>query len=283
MSEFEEYWKNINTLKYEIRNAEAILIGVGSGLSTAAGMTYGGKRFYDNFSDFAAKYGVTDMYSAGFYPFETLEEYWAYWSRHIYFNRYDDAINRKPYEDLLEIVKDKEYFVLTTNVDHCFQIAGFDKNRLFYTQGDYGLWQCSKPCSQVTYDNEEAVVQMIAKQKEMKIPSELIPYCPKCGAPLTMNLRADDTFVEDEGWKKAAIRYTEFVNKFKDSHILYLELGVGYNTPGIIKYPFWNSTYKNEDAVYACINYDDVRCPVEIQKQSICIEEDLAKVLKDLK
>ncbi|MCD7763263.1 MAG: Sir2 silent information regulator family NAD-dependent deacetylase [Lachnospiraceae bacterium] len=271
----------IAQLKNEIETADAIVIGAGAGLSTSAGMSYSGERFEKTFADFHQKYGITDMYSGGFYPFDTLEEYWAWWSRHILVNRYETGVG-KPYTDLLKLVKDKDYFVLTTNVDHQFQLAGFDKKRLFYTQGDYGLWQCSKPCHDKTYDNEEAVRQMAAEQKDMKIPSELIPHCPVCGAPMNVNLRCDDTFVEDEGWHKAAERYNEFIRQHENMHVLFLELGVGANTPVIIKYPFWRMTAKNPKAVYACINKGEAFCPREISQQSICMDDDIRKVLEQL-
>lgn len=276
------YSNNIEKLKTEIETADAILIGAGAGMSTSAGLTYSGERFLKYFSDFHEKYKINDMYSGGFFPYKTLEEYWAWWSRHIYVNRYDQP-NIKPYADLLELVKDKDYFVLTTNVDHQFQLAGFDKKRLFYTQGDYGLWQCSKPCHQKTYDNEETVCKMFTEQKNMKIPSELIPYCPVCGAPMTMNLRSDNTFVQDEGWYTASNRYEDFIRRHKDLHILFLELGVGANTPVIIKYPFWQMTVKNPKSTYACINFGEAFCPEEIQNQSICINADIKKVLEDIK
>ena len=222
------------------------------------------------------------MYSGGFYPYKTLEEYWAYWSRYIYLNRYMDP--PKPvYEDLLELIKDKDYFVLTTNVDHCFQKAEFEKERLFYTQGDYGLFQCSEPCCQETWDNEEIIGEMIRRQDHMKIPRDLVPHCPHCGKPLTMNLRADDTFVQDEGWYQASRRYSRFLTAHQDRKILFLELGVGYNTPVIIKYPFWQMTAKNPKAVYACVNYGDAAAPGEIAKQAICIDGDIGSVLKKLK
>lgn len=276
-----DYWDSLKKLKEQIKNADAIIIGAGAGLSTSAGLEYGGKRFYDHFSDFAEKYGLQDMYSAGFYPFETLEEYWGYWSRHIYLNRYQ-AIPNRVYDDLLSLVKDKDYFILTTNVDHCFQKAGFDKKRLFYTQGDYGLFQCSNACQQETYDNEVQVKQMIEQQQDMKIPTDLIPYCPHCGAPMTVNLRIDPTFVQDKGWYKASERYSDFLRRHENLHVLYLELGVGNNTPVIIKYPFWNMTSKNKNAVYTCINYQEVYCPPQIEKQSICIQADIGKVTHDL-
>lgn len=276
-----DYWDSLKKLKEQIENADAIIIGAGAGLSTSAGLEYGGKRFYYNFSDFAEKYGLQDMYSAGFYPFETLEEYWAYWSRHIYLNRYQ-AIPNQVYDDLLSLVKDKDYFVLTTNVDHCFQKAGFDKKRLFYTQGDYGLFQCSKACQKETYDNEIQIKQMVEQQQDMKIPTDLIPYCPHCGAPMTVNLRIDRTFVQDNGWYKASERYSDFLRRHENLHVLYLELGVGNNTPVIIKYPFWNMTSKNKNAVYTCINYQEAYCSPQIEKQSICIQADIGKVTHDL-
>lgn len=272
----------LQRLKQEIQTADAILIGAGAGLSTSAGFTYTGKRFAETFADFISKYGFRDMYSGGFYPFETLEEHWAYWSRYIYINRYQDA-PKDTYADLLALVQGKDYFVLTTNVDHCFQKAGFDKHRLFYTQGDYGLWQCSGPCHDKTYGNEAVIRKMVAEQKDMRVPSELVPRCPVCGAPMSMNLRADSTFVEDEGWHRAAERYQDFVRRHEGMRVLYLELGVGMNTPGIIKYPFWKMVYQNPRAAYACVNLSEAYCPAEIRKRSICIDEDIDKVLKKLR
>ena len=274
--------EQIETLKQEIETAGAIVIGAGAGMSTSAGMSYDGERFEKNFADFHKKYGIQDMYSGGFYPYDTLEEYWAWWSRQIMVNRYEAGV-RKPYQDLLELVKDKDYFVITTNVDHQFQLAGFDKKRLFYTQGDYGLWQCSKPCHQKTYDNEETVRQMAAEQKNMKIPSELIPKCPVCGAPMTMNLRCDMTFVQDDGWYAASNRYQDFIRRHEGLHILFLELGVGGNTPGIVKFSFWRMTEENPKAVYACVNLGEAYAPKEIADRSLCIDGDIGEVLKKLK
>lgn len=276
------YWEQIEALKEEIQTADAIVIGAGAGLSTSAGFTYDGERFEKTFADFRKKYGIQDMYSGGFYPYHTLEEYWAWWSRHILVNRYEAGVGQ-PYRDLLELVRDKDYFVLTTNVDHQFQLAGFDKKRLFYTQGDYGLWQCSKPCHQKTYDNEERVRQMAAQQKDMKIPTQLIPKCPVCGAPMTMNLRCDMTFVQDDGWYAASHRYDDFIRRHEGLHVLFLELGVGANTPVIIKYPFWQMTAKNPKAVYACVNYGQAFCPREIAAQSICLDGDIKQVFGDIK
>lgn len=268
----------IDRLKKSLDEADAVMIGAGSGLSTAAGFTYTGQRFRQYFSDFAEKYGIRDMYTGGFYPFPSPEEYWAYWSRYIFINRYQDA--PKPvYETLRELIRNKDYFVITTNVDHCFQKVGFDKHRLFYTQGDYGLFQCSEPCCQKTYDNESVIRQMVEQQRDMCIPSELIPHCPVCGRPMTMNLRADEKFVEDEGWHRAAERYENFLRTRTGQKILFLELGVGYNTPVIIKYPFWQMTAKNPHATYACINQGEAACPVEILHQAICVNGDLASIL----
>ena len=290
--------ENIKRLHEEIKNADAIVIGAGAGLSTSAGLTYSGERFEKYFSDFAKEYGIRDMYSGGFYPFPDAETRWAWWSRHIYLNRYMKA--EKPvYDNLYKLVQDKDYFVITTNVDHQFQKGGFDKNRLFYTQGDYGLWQCSAPCHEKTYDNKDRVVKMLYSQGfvidekgdliipdedmsriSMRISPDLIPYCPVCGEEMSMNLRADDTFVEDEGWHKASGRYYEFIQKHSKGKVLFLELGVGANTPAIIKYPFWQRAMENDDAVYVCINYGEAFCPEEIENRSICIDGDIGDVIE---
>ena len=268
----------IERLKTALQECDAVVIGAGAGLSTSAGFDYTGERFEKYFSDFAGKYGIRDMYSGGFYPFPAKEEFWAYWSRYIFINRYMDA--PKPvYENLLKLVQGKEYFVITTNVDHCFQKAGFDKKRLFYTQGDYGLFQCSEPCCDETFDNEAAIREMVDRQRNMRIPSELIPRCPHCGRPMTLNLRSDDSFVEDEGWHRAAERYENFLRTRAGQRILFLELGVGYNTPVIIKYPFWRMTAKNPAAVYACINKGQAICPNEIENRSLCIDADIGNTL----
>ena len=293
-------------LKKQIESADAIVIGAGAGLSTAAGLTYSGERFDKYFGDFAEAFGIQDIYSGGFYPFQDDETRWAWWSRHIYVNRY--VMPPKPiYDELYELVKDKDYFVLTTNVDHQFQKAGFDKGRLFYTQGDYGLWQCSTPCHNRTYDNKGRVVKMLLSQGfsigenselippqmedgktdfrglSMTVPSSLIQYCPVCGEPMTMNLRSDNTFVEDEGWHKASAAYADYLNRQESRHVLYLEIGVGANTPVIIKYPFWAMTAENPNAVYACLNFNESFCPKEIGEQAICIDGDAGMVIERLK
>lgn len=277
-----DYSAQIEWLRAALDAADAVVIGAGAGLSTSAGFTYSGERFERYFSDFAEKYGIGDMYSGGFYPFPTREEFWAYWSRYIFINRYQDA--PKPvYDELLELVRDKDYFVITTNVDHCFQEAGFDKKRLFYTQGDYGLFQCSKPCCQETFDNEAVIREMLERQENMRVPEELIPTCPHCGRPLTLNLRCDDSFVEDEGWHRAAERYENFLRTRGGQRVLFMELGVGYNTPVIIKYPFWHMTAKNPNAVYACVNLDGADSMRGIEERSILIEADIGDVVRRLR
>ena len=272
----------IERLRAALNSCDAVLIGAGAGLSTAAGLTYSGARFEEHFADFHERYGFTDMYSGGFYPYKTSEEFWAYWSRNIMVNRYASGANPL-YVQLLELVRDKDYFVLTTNVDHQFQLAGFDKKRLFYTQGDYGLFQCSGPCCEETFDNEDAVRAMYAEQRDMRIPSELVPRCPHCGRELTTNLRADDKFVQDAGWYAASARYDDFVRRHEGLSVLYFELGVGYNTPAIIKLPFWRMTAQNERAVYANVNYGQAEpCPWALER-SICINADIAEVLPQLR
>ena len=288
----------LDALRQKLAEADAILIGAGAGLSAAAGFAYSGERFRRYFGDFAAQYRFADMYAGGFYPYGSLEEYWAYWSRYIWINRYMDA--PKPvYSRLYDLVKDKDYFVLTTNVDHCFQKAGFDKARLFYTQGDYGLWQCSVPCHNETYNNEATVRKMVEAQGfafaengdlyvpdgiklKMKVPSELIPYCQHCHKPMSMNLRADATFVEDAGWHAAARRYEAFLRQCRGKKVLYWELGVGMNTPGIIKYNFWQRVWQDRRAFYACVNLDEAYCPPELAARSACIKGDIGAVLEQL-
>ena len=288
----------IERLRIEIETANAIVIGAGAGLSTSAGLTYSGERFERYFSDFAARFGIEDMYSGGFYPFPDNETRWAWWARHIYYNRYINA--PKPvYKDLLELVKDKDYFVITTNVDHQFQKAGFDKSGLFYTQGDYGLFQTVDGRNGMTYDNEEWVMKAMEAQGfvkdeggvfripadgkvSMKIPTELIPRSPE-GRAVTMNLRSDDTFVQDEGWYEASANYALFLKEHEKGYVLYLELGVGANTPVIIKFPFWTMVYENPESVYACLNYREAYAPKQIKEQSVIIDGDIGEVLSALK
>lgn len=271
----------IAQLRKALDDADAVLIGAGAGLSAAAGLIMTGPRFTENFADFIAKYGFTDLYNAGFHQFDSLEEKWAFWSRHFMLDRYGDIPNAT-YDVLKNLVADKDYFIITTNVDHCFQRTGFDKTRLFYTQGDFGLFQCSVPCCKKTYDNEEIVRRMAAEQKNMCIPSALVPRCPVCGAPMTQNMRFDDTFVEDEGWRRAMNRYQEFIRQHRDTNLLLLELGVGGNTPGIIKFPFWQLTAQDPAFTYACVTLNDAVCPPSIADQSICIGADINDVLQAL-
>lgn len=273
--------ESCETLKRRLEEAEAIVVGAGAGLSSAAGMSYSGERFRRHFSDFERKYGFHDMYTGGFYPFKTSEEFWAYWSRFIYLNRYS-PFDESVYKNLFSLLRDKEYFVLTTNVDHCFQRTGFGKERLFYTQGDYGLFQCRVPCHDKTYDNEAVVLKMRKEEKNMTIPSALVPRCPVCGEPMTMNLRCDATFVEDAGWHAACRRYEKFIEKYREKKILFLELGVGGNTPGIIKYPFWRLTAENKRAFYACVNLENAYAPAEIAGRALCLRADIGEVISSI-
>ena len=290
--------ENIARLKQELETADAVVIGAGAGLSTSAGLTYSGERFEKYFFDFIERFGIPDMYSGGFWPFPDMETRWAWWARHIYFNRYIDA--PKPvYKDLLELVKEKNYFVITSNVDHQFQRAGFDKKRLFYTQGDYGLFQRADGRGGKTWDNEDWVMLAMEAQGferdgdgvfqvpegrmlSMRIPHDLIPRCPENGSAVSMNLRADDSFVEDEGWHEASACYAAFLKEHEGDHILFLEIGVGANTPVIIKYPFWAMTVENPKAVYACLNYSEAVCPKQIENRSICLDGDSGEVLRRL-
>ncbi|MCH4034930.1 MAG: Sir2 silent information regulator family NAD-dependent deacetylase [Lachnospiraceae bacterium] len=299
--DYQDDAQRIAALKKELEEADAVLIGAGAGLSTSAGFTYSGARFARYFGDFEEKYGYHDMYSLGFYPYDSMEEFWGYWCRNIWVNRYM-PIPSRVYEDLLELVKDKDYFVLTTNVDHCFQKSGFDKMRLFYTQGDYGLFQSSSPSGAAknkTYDNYGIIRRMILSEGyqigekgelivpentkiQMRVPSDLVPVCPDDGNWMTTNLRCDDTFVQDDGWYAAQGRYHDFLRRHRGLKTLFLEVGVGGNTPIIIKYPFWQYTKENPKAVYACINKGEAYCPEEIARRSVCIDGDIGEVLKSL-
>ena len=290
--------ETITELARAIRDADTVIIGAGAGLSTSAGFVYNGERFEKYFSDFEAKYGFHDMYSGGFHDYETKEEFWAFFSRMVWVNRYMDPPGHV-YQELLELVKDKDYFVITTNVDHCFQKAGFDKKRLFYTQGDYGLFQCSVPCHNNTYDNEETIRRMIQSQgyeitegndlvipegteRKMTVPGELFPVCPVCGEEMTINLRGDDRFVEDRGWHIACDRYRDYLQSHKNTKTLFLELGVGMNTPVIIKYPFWNLVNQWPDAMYACVNLGEAYTVEEIKDRSVCINDDIGQIIHSI-
>ena len=297
-----EFYEKCAELRSALDEADAVVAGAGAGLSTSAGFTYSGERFDKYFSDFAEAYHFSDMYSGGFAVLQgPPEELWAYWSRFIWINRYAPIPNNT-YELLYDLIKDKDYFVITTNVDHCFQKSGFDKKRLFYTQGDYGLLQSSDPhgaSADKTYDNEEIMRKMVLDQGfeigednellipegreiSMRVSPDLVPYCPDDGKPMTTNLRVDDRFVEDEGWHKAAERYSEFLRRHEKLKVLFLELAVGMNTPVIIKFPFWKMVSQWPDASYACLNHGEAYAPEEIRDRSICISGDIREILMNL-
>lgn len=271
----------IRRAKEMLAGAECILIGGGAGLSSAAGLTYGGARFWEHFPDFMQKYGMTDMYSAGFYPFDTQEEKWAFWSRHILLNRWDPPA-MPLYRALYELVREKNYFVITTNVDAQFEKAGFDPERLFAVQGDYGLLQCAKGCHDTLYPNEELMRKMAAGQTDCRIPSALVPKCPVCGGEMEVHIRKDAYFTEDDAWQRAAQRYDAFVEEARTKKTLLLELGVGFNTPGIIRFPFERLALRRERTHLVRINRDDPGTPPALAEKSLAFSKDLADVLSKL-
>ena len=268
-----------------IRNADCVIIGAGAGASTAAGIQYGGKRFTDNFAEFIKKYGghyMTDMYAAGFYPYPSEEAKWGYWSKHALMNRFDPPA-LPLYTELYDIVKNKEYFVLTTNVDHQFYKAGFDEKRIFATQGDYGKIQCQKACHPKTYDAKDLFRKMDKARRDCLIPSELVPKCPVCGGNMAMNLRCDNYFVEDEAWHEAADRYAGFLEQHKDKKVVLLELGVGFNTPIIIRFPFEKMVRENSSYSLIRLNMDEAVVPESFGKRAIGIGGDMAKAITDIR
>lgn len=272
---------NIQKLKKLLKETDTIVIGAGSGLSTSAGMLYSGPEFQKNFADFIKKYNFHDLFTASFHDFKDPQEFWAFWSRLIHYERY--TMPPKPvYQKLYSLVKNKNYFVITTNVDHFFQRTGFDKKKLFYTQGDYGLVQCKTPCHQKNYENQDFIEKMFATQKDMKVDKNLIPKCPKCGGSMYPNLRAGDNFVEDEGWHQAAERYHNFLEKNKNGKIIFLDLGSGMNTPAIFKFPFMKMTLNNKNATYVSINLGEAVTFDNIKERSICINMDIGEVLEQL-
>lgn len=279
------YEDQIDRAAKNIRNTDCVIIGAGAGASTAAGIQYGGKRFTDNFAEFIKKYGeyyMTDMYAAGFYPYPSEEAKWGYWSKHALMNRFDPPA-LPLYTELYDIVKNKEYFVLTTNVDHQFYKAGFDEKRIFATQGDYGKIQCQKACHPKTYDAKDLFRKMDKARRDCLIPSELVPKCPVCGGNMAMNLRCDNYFVEDEAWHEAADRYAGFLEQNKDKKVVLLELGVGFNTPIIIRFPFEKMVRENSSYSLIRLNMDEAVVPESFGKRAIGIGGDMAKAITDIR
>jgi NAD-dependent SIR2 family protein deacetylase len=267
----------LDKAKKAIDEADYIVIGAGAGLSTAAGIDYGGERFERYFKDFIEEYHFTDMYSSGFYPFKTSEEKWAYWARHVFANRYDVG-KTDVYQKLLKLVEDKEYFVLTTNVEHQFWINGFEDERIFATQGDYGLLRCGRACHDKLYPNEDKVREWLENTKDFRIPSELVPVCPVCGEEMDLNLRKDNFFVEDDDWRVRNKRYYDFLDNIGGKFV-FLEIGVGFNTPGIIRYPFEQMTYSNPDATLIRLNLDYPQAIPENKDKTISFDENVEEIL----
>ncbi|WP_404900444.1 Sir2 silent information regulator family NAD-dependent deacetylase [Priestia filamentosa] len=275
------YKARIEKAKKEIEDTEFILIGGGAGLSAAAGITYGGKRFTDNFSAFIKKYGLTDMYSSGFYPYKTQEERWAYWAKHIYVNRFEPGPTIL-YKDLYQLVKDRTYFVITTNVDSQFEKSGFPVDKIFEVQGNYGYLQCAQGCHDKLYYNESLVREMIKKTVDCQIPSELVPICPVCGGNMDPNLRINQYFVQDEKWYKQNKLYNEFLKQSEGKRNVYIELGVGFNTPGIIRYPFEQMTYHNEKATLIRLNKENSTGMKENADKTVTFNEDIKEVVSEI-
>ena len=277
----EEYSSRIIQAKQAIKQADYIIIGAGSGLSTAAGLLYSGEKFEKDFKEFIEKYHFDNLYSASFYEFKTQEEKWAFFAKMIKLNRY----NEKPlklYQELYEIVKNKEYFVLSTNVDGQFYNSGFDKDKVFEMQGDYSYLQCENACHNKLYNNRDLVEQWLQNTKDCKIPSKLVMKCPVCGGNMDMNLRKDANFVQDSNWYKASKRYEDFLDKIKNKNVVLLEIGVGFNTPGIIRFPFEQMTANNVKTTLIRINKDYPFPMLEIRNRTISFDEDTNKIIEDL-
>ncbi|RTR40564.1 Sir2 silent information regulator family NAD-dependent deacetylase [Shewanella canadensis] len=264
-----------------LQECDAVLIGAGSGLSTAAGLEYGGERFQRHFPDYIAKYGMTDMYSAGFYPFASLQDKWGFRSRQVKLNRYDAKVG-DVYLKLLDLVRHKPYFIITTNVDAQFERAGFDKRNIFAVQGDYGKFQCTVPCHNKLYDNESQISAMAAQQADCQIPSELVPYCPNCGEPMMLHVRIDNTFVENSNWHAAKQGYSEFLGQFHNQKLLLLELGVGFNTPTIIRFPFEQFSRQFPHTHLIRLNKDDARSQDKLKAHNLLVEDDICQWLNKL-
>lgn len=275
------YEEQVGAAAAALEGAEYVLIGAGAGLSAAAGLTYSGKRFEDRFLEFIEKYGMTDMYSAGFYPFVDEEARWGYWSKHVCVNRIEpEALPL--YNTLYELVKDKNYFVLTTNADHQFYKAGFGEDKIFATQGDYGLIQCKRGCHPKTYDDREMMIQMDQARKDCRVPSYMVPKCPVCGGPMTMNLRCDQYFVEDEAWYEAEERFGRFLNVCRKKKTALLELGIGFNTPTIVRFPFEKLARENRNMTLIRLNLNEAIVPESLGARGIGINSDMEKSITDI-
>ena len=277
----EEYKIRLQKAKQAINNADYILIGAGAGLSTSAGLEYSGESFQKNYKEFIEKYHFEDLYTASFYPFSTQEEKWAFWARLIKLNRFREPL--KLYQKLLDFVKNKNYFVITTNVDGQFETAGFNKEKIFAVQGDYRFLQCENACHNKLYDNKEMVEVWLKHTENLKIPKQLVPKCPVCGGNMEMNLRKDVNFVQDKNWYRQAEQYDQFLDEIKDKNVVLLEMGVGFNTPGIIRFPFEQMTYQYLKTILIRMNKDYPMVSQEIQNKTISFDENINQILDVMK
>lgn len=270
-----------------IQKADYVLMGAGAGLSTAAGAVYGGTWFEKNFKEFKEKYGngpyMQDMYSAGFHPYPDEESFWGYWSKQAILGGIDLDVTPL-YKDILKLLKDKRIFCLSTNADGQFQKAGYKEEQIFCTQGDYFHIQCQKACHQRTYNAVKLFKQMDQARKNCQIPTYMVPKCPICGGPMTMNLRCDQYFVQDEAWYQAEKRFGDFLNEALKSqkNLLLLELGVGFNTPTIIRFPFEKLVKENKQVNLIRLNLNEAVIPESIEQQAVGINKDIKQTIKDL-
>lgn len=273
--------ENYSKIKELIKNADAILIGAGAGLSSSAGIDYSKYSFSKNFPELVKAYGMTDMYTSSFYDFDSEEERWSYWAKHINYS-FIAPPPLKTYKELYELVKNKNYFVITTNVDGQFEKSGFDKTRVFEVQGSYGKMQCSVGCHNRVYDNTKLVKKMLECKDNLKIDKELIPKCPVCGKNMEINIRKDSFFIEDDNWHYLNDNYEKFIKNNIDKKMILIELGVGFNTPGIIRYPFDQLAYKYDNVTLIRINNKYPEILLKSKGKSISIAEDCTEAIKML-
>lgn len=280
------YSDNIQKAADLIKNSDKILIGAGAGMSASGGISYADevlfKKWFPRYYSMGMR-SLVDMQSIFWNVDEkNARSYWGYWANHIKHIRYDSPA-LKPYIDLFKLVKDKNYFVITTNVDGQFGKAGFAKKKIFEPQGEYALFQCDKPCKKEVFDNKEMINKMISNMDTniMKIREEDIPRCPYCKRLLKPNLRIDDSFVEEPHLVNLD-SYENFIHSSKKDSLVLIELGVGFDTPVIIRYPFQNIVYNYPNSSLIRINLDYADVPCEIENRSVSIKADIKKALNDI-